>query len=394
VRISKRVASLTASATLAISAKAKAMKAAGRSVIDFGAGEPDFPTPKHICEAAKRAIDEGFTRYCPASGMPELRAGIAARFKADCSLEYAPSEVLVSVGGKEAIYNVVQALVDDGDEVVIPAPYWLSYPEMVRAAGGVPVGVEAGPASDFKITPRQLAGAITEKTALFIFNSPCNPTGAVYSPDEVRALFKVIEERSIPAISDEMYDKLVYGGTRCLSPASISPRLKELVFTSNGVSKTYAMTGWRVGYIAGPRDAIEAAGSLQSHSTSGTCSIAQKAALAALAGPQESVERMRLEFDRRRLRMLERLNAIPGVRCPEPKGAFYCFPDVSDRFGGSVGGRNVADSVSFCAAALDLAEVALVPGEPFGGANHVRLSYSTSMENIEEGLARLARLMR
>ena len=388
-RLAKRIRTISPSLTLAISAKAKAMKAAGENVINFGVGEPDFSTPEHIVAAAIDALEKGHTKYTPSSGLPELRRAIASKFKRDNNLEYEPSQIIVSNGAKHSIFNVCFALLDEGDEVVIPAPYWLTYPEVVKACGGVPVVVKASKKTGFKITPEQLKAAITPRTKLFIFNSPNNPTGAVYSEAEVRALAKVCEEADIFVLSDEIYEKLVYTETKPFSMAACSDKMKDRTITVNGVSKTYAMTGWRIGYLAAPPAIAKAIDSFQSHATSNPNSVAQYATIKALNSPEAAVEEMVARFARRRLAMIERISDIKGAYCIIPEGAFYAMLVVSDFYGKSFGSKKITDSVSFADALLDAAKVAVVPGISFGADECVRLSYSLSMEDMLEGLDRI-----
>jgi len=394
MKLSGRIKQLAPSMTLAVSAKAKQLRAEGIDVIGFGAGEPDFDTPGHIKEAAKQAIDEGFTKYTPSSGIPELREAICEKFKKDNGLDYTPDQILVSCGAKHSIYNALQAMIDPGDEVIFQAPYWVSYPEMVKAAGGRPVIIQAGVDQDFKMTPEQVRNAITDRTALCIINSPSNPTGAVYSRDELLAIVDVLAERGIPVLSDEIYEKILYDGLEHTCVAALRPEFKDTTILVNGVSKTYSMTGWRIGYLAAPADFVAAAKRLQDHSTSNPASISQKAALAALRGDQSPSAQMVEAFDERRRYIVEVLNAIPGVRCPRPQGAFYVFPDVSGVYGKDLGGgKTVNSSLEFCEYLLDTARVAVVPGIAFGDDRCVRLSYATSLEAIKEGVARIARAL-
>ncbi len=394
-RLAKRIRTISPSLTLAISAKAKAMKAAGEDVVNFGVGEPDFNTPEHIIAAAEDALERGYTKYTPSSGLPELRRAICEKFQRDNGLEYEPSQIIVSNGAKHSIFNVCFALLDEGDEVVIPAPYWLTYPEVVKVCGGVPVYVKASKKTGFKITPEQLRAAITPKTKLFIFNSPCNPTGAVYTQEEVRALAAVCEEANIFVLSDEIYEKLVYVEEKPFSMAACSDKLKdELVITVNGVSKTYAMTGWRIGYLAAPKDVAKAIDSFQSHATSNPNSIAQYATIKALSSPEASVEEMVARFSRRRLAMIERISEIEGAYCVIPDGAFYTMLVVSGAYGKKFGSRTIEDSVSFADCLLDAAKVAVVPGKAFGADDCVRLSYSLSMRDMLEGLERIDAFLR
>jgi len=366
------------SVTLAISAKAKQMKAEGRNVISLSAGEPDFDTPEHIKEAAVRALKEGFTKYTPATGTPELKKAICEKFARDNGLEYTPSQVIVNCGAKHTIYLAIQALVEEGDEVVVPVPYWVSYPEQVRLAGGMPVF--APPGNDLKLKPEALREVLSPRTKAVIVNSPCNPSGVVYTEEELEALGEVLAEARVWVISDEIYEKLVYDGQEHFSIASVVPELKERTVVVNGVSKAYAMTGWRIGYAAGPEEVISAMGKIQSQETSNPNSIAQAAALAALTGPQERVGEMVRAFDERRRYVVGRLQAMPGVSCQTPKGAFYVFPDVSGL------GR---DSVSLCNWILEELEVACVPGAGFGMEGRIRISYAAGMEALKEAMDRL-----
>lgn len=393
-RLAKRMSTISPSLTLAISAKAKAMKAAGENVISFGVGEPNFNTPAHIVEAAEKALELGHTKYTPSSGLIELRRAICEKFKRDNGLEYDSSQIIVSNGAKHSIFNVCFALLNDGDEVIIPAPYWLTYPEVVKTCGGVPVIVQATKENGYKITPDQLRAAITPKTKLFIFNSPCNPTGAVYSEQEVRALAKVCEEKEILVLSDEIYEKLVYGDAAPFSMAACSDKMKDLTITVNGVSKTYAMTGWRIGYLAAPKDIAKAIDSFQSHASSNANSIAQYATVTALSSPEASVEEMVAIFAKRREAMLKRIGEMEGVTCVVPEGAFYVMLVVSRAYGKKFGKYTIRDSVSFSDCLLDAAKVAVVPGVSFGADDCVRLSYSLSMKDMLEGLDRIDAFMR
>jgi aspartate aminotransferase len=388
LKLSENVQRIEPSATMAISSKAKAMKRAGEDVIALAAGEPDFDTPAHIVEAAKRALDEGFTKYTPASGTPDLRAAWAAKIGERRGVTYEPSQVIVTAGGKQAVYNTVYALAGAGDEVILPAPYWVSYSEQIKSVGATPVIVETQPEEEFKLSPQALRDAITERTRLLIFCSPSNPTGSVYSQPELEALAEVLVEHQVPVLSDEVYEDLVYG-LPFSSLASVSPEMYDLTVVVTAVSKSYAMTGWRIGCAAGPADVIAAEGRLQSHSTSGANSIAQMAALAAITGDQSSVEAMRVEFDRRRKYMMQRLQAIEGVVCPEPLGAFYTFPKVSAYYGRSLSAAPIETSLDFCSTLLQEAKLAVIPGGAFGADGHVRLSYAVSMQEIEEALNRL-----
>ncbi|MFA5848176.1 MAG: pyridoxal phosphate-dependent aminotransferase [Thermodesulfovibrionales bacterium] len=387
--LSKRIKSISPSPTLAITAKAKQMQAQGIKVIGFGAGEPDFDTPAHIKEAAKAALDKGFTKYTPTSGIKELKEAICKKFKGDNNLDYSPEEVLVSCGAKHSIFNIVLALCDEGDEVIIPSPYWVSYPEMVRVAQGKPVIVETSEKNGFKITPEQLANAITARTKLFVLNSPSNPTGMIYNKEELISLAEVLVGRQVLCISDEIYEKLIYDGIEHVSIASLGSRIKELTIVVNGVSKSYSMTGWRIGYAAGPKEIIQAMSNLQDHSTSNPTSIAQYATVEALQGSQDDLVKMVDEFKKRRDYMVERVNSIKGLSATKPQGAFYCFISIQDLLGKTYESEIIRDSLVLTDLLLTKAFVAVVPGSVFGDGKYLRLSYATSMENIKEGLSRI-----
>lgn len=389
IGLSARATMIEESSTLAVSARAAAMKKQGIDVIGFGAGEPDFDTPENIKESGIDAIRRGFTKYTAAAGLLELRQAIADKLARENGLDYSPSEILVSCGAKHCLHNIFQAICDPGDEVVILSPYWVSYTESVKLAGGVPVLVEASMENDFKVRPEQIADAITSRTKAVVINSPCNPTGAVYSRDELKAIGEVLLDAGVYVVSDEVYERLVYDDTEFVSIAKAVPDLKDRTFVVNGVSKTYAMTGWRIGYVAGPPVEIKAMASIQSHTVSAPAHFAQIAAIEALTGDQSSVAVMVREFARRRDYMVERLNAIEGIECPLPKGAFYVFPKVSGLYGRSLGGVVIRNSIDFCAQLLEVAKVALVPGVGFGADEHVRLSYAMSIEAIEVGLDRI-----
>ena len=387
--LSKRVRSISPSPTLAITAEAKKMKAQGIDVVGFGAGEPDFDTPDHIKEAAKKALDRGFTKYTPASGMRELKEAVCRKLKEENGLEYEPDQVLISCGAKHSIFNAILALCDEGDEVILPSPYWVSYPEMIKLAQAKPVIIKTTQENNFKITSQQLEEAISSKTKLFILNSPSNPTGMIYTKDELRIISDILTEARIYCISDEIYEKIIYDGWKHTSIASLNPRIKELTILVNGVSKTYSMTGWRIGYAAGPKEIIQAMSNLQSHSTSNPTSVSQVAAIAALQSSQREVRRMVDEFQRRRDHIVKRLNRIPGISCLKPPGAFYAFPDISRIIGKSYNGKIIRDSISLAQLLLYEAKVAVVPGAAFGADEHLRFSYATSMENIDKGLDRV-----
>jgi aspartate aminotransferase len=365
------------------------MRAEGIDIISFGVGEPDFDTPKHIRDAAIRAIEEGFTRYTAVGGIPELKDAIVEKFRRDNNLAYEPDEVMVSCGGKHVLYNLAQAVLDPGDEVIIPAPYWVSYPPIVMLADGSPVIVDTAEADDFKLSPESLKEAITPRTKMLILNSPSNPTGSCYDESELRALAEVILRHDIWVISDEIYEKLVFGDTRFFSIAQVSDEMKSKTFVVNGLSKTYAMTGWRIGYVAGKREVIGGMTKIQGQSTSNPTSIAQKAAVAALTGPEDFLQPMIETFDQRRKHLVERLNAISGIRCNLPGGAFYAFPNVSHYFNVEADGQAIRNSTDLCEYLLSKARVASVPGIAFGDDGFVRLSYATGLDTIDEGLDRI-----
>jgi len=391
VKLAKRVLDISESATLAVSARAKKMKAEGVDVIDFGLGEPDFPTPGFISDAGIEAIKAGKTKYAHAAttGTAELKKAIISKLKNDNGLEYEPGQIIVSCGAKHSIFNIILSVVEEGDEVIIGCPYWVSYPEMVKVAGGTPIAVESLQEEGFALSAEKLEKAITDKTKLLILNSPCNPTGAVLQEKELLEIARVLLNRDIFIISDEIYEKLIYDGKGHKSIAALEPALKERTILINGCSKAYSMTGWRIGYAAGPKEIIAAAARLQSHSTSGANSIGQEAALAALAGDQSCVDAMRSEFDKRRKFIVEKLNEIQGIQCIMPEGAFYAFPKVSGLYGKTIDGTEIKDSLSLCSAALEKKAVAIVPGIAFGADDYVRFSYATSIENIKEGMKRL-----
>lgn len=390
MKLAERVAKITPSPTLAIDAKAKQMKANGVKVYNFGAGEPDFDTPQHIKDAAVEAINSGMTKYTPVGGTVQLKQAIIEKLKNDNGLEYRPEQIVVSAGAKHSLYNAFQVLVEDGDEVIVPAPYWVSHLEQVKIAGAKPIVIMADEANGFKITPEQLRAAITPKTKAVLINSPSNPTGGVYSREELKALGDVIlEHDNIAVISDEIYEKLIYDGLEHVSIASVSEELKERTVVINGVSKAYSMTGWRIGYAAAPLKVAKAMTNLQSHSTSNATSIAQAASTAALSGPQQPVEDMRVQFAKRRDYMLERLLAIPGVSCPKPGGAFYLFPNFSAFFGRSYKGRTINSGTELAELLLDEVQVAVVPGIAFGNDDFVRFSYAADMETITEAMKRV-----
>ena len=392
-RIANRMSAIAPSLTLAISAKAKAMKAAGESVVSFGVGEPDFNTPDHIIAAAKKALDDGQTKYTPSSGLMPLRKAICEKFKKDNGLDYEPSQIIVSNGAKHSIFNACYAVLEEGDEVIIPTPYWLTYPEVVKVCGATPVYLECAKENKFKFSAEDLKNAITPKTKMLIFNSPSNPTGAVYSEEEVRAIAKVCEEAEIFVLADEIYEKLCYNGVKPFSIAKCSEKMKELTITVNGVSKTYAMTGWRVGYLAAPKDVAKAIDSFQSHATSNACSISQYATIEALQSSEEEIAQMVNVFDKRRAKLLALIGEIDGVQSVEPDGAFYVMLVVGGLYGKSYNGKQINGSIDFADALLDAEKVATIPGVSFGADDCLRLSYSLSEADIEEGLARIKRFV-
>lgn len=393
--VSKKVKEIAPSLTLEITAKAKKMKAEGISVIGFGAGEPDFNTPDYIIESAKKALDIGFTKYTPAAGTIELKKAICQKFLSDNGLTYEQNQIVVSTGAKSSLYHAICAIIDDGDEVVLPSPFWLTYPELIKLAGGVCVYVKAEKENGYKMTAEQFKAVITDKTKCLILNSPNNPTGAVYSEEEIRAIAKVCEEKGIYVISDEIYEKLVYGGEKHFSIAQVSEFMKEHTIIINGMSKSFAMTGWRIGYLAAPTAIAKAISSMQSHTTSNACSISQYASTTALVDEKGKtfIEEMQKVFDERRIYMVERLKKMQGVVCIEPKGAFYVFVDVSGFYGKKYKDIAVNGSLSFADAALQEG-VALIPGIAFGDDNCIRLSYAISLEDIKEGLDRLEKFIK
>ncbi|WP_166784374.1 pyridoxal phosphate-dependent aminotransferase [Cryobacterium sp. TMT1-2-1] len=392
-RISTRVGSIAESATLKVDGKAKALQAAGRPVISYAAGEPDFPTPEHIVEAALAAVrDPKNYRYTPAAGLPELREAIAAKTLRDSGLEVSPGQVVVTNGGKQAVYQAFATLLDPGDEVLVPTPYWTTYPESIRLAGGVQVDVFAGSDQGYLVTVEQLEAARTPRTKVLLFVSPSNPTGAVYSPEQTRAIGEWAEEHGLWVISDEIYQNLTYDGVRAVSIVEAVPALADRTILVNGVAKTYAMTGWRLGWMVGPADAIKAAANLQSHLSSNVSNISQRAAIAALNGPQDAALAMRDAFDRRRKIIVAELNKIPGMLTPTPQGAFYVYPDVSGLLGRTWGGVTVTTSLELADLILDQTEVAVVPGEAFGPSGYLRLSYALGDAPLVEGIQRLQRL--
>ncbi|WP_019632650.1 pyridoxal phosphate-dependent aminotransferase [Actinomadura atramentaria] len=393
-RISRRIAAISESATLAVDAKAKALKAAGRPVIGFGAGEPDFPTPDYIVEAAVTACRvPRFHKYTPAGGLPELRSAIAEKTARDSGYAVEASQVLVTNGGKQAVYEAFAALLDPGDEVIVPTPYWTTYPESIKLAGGVPVDVVADETTGYRVTVEQLEAARTDRTKVLLFVSPSNPTGAVYTRDQIEAIGRWADEHGLWVVTDEIYEHLVYGGAEFHSMPVVVPELADRTIVLNGVAKTYAMTGWRVGWLIGPQDVVKAAANLQSHATSNVANVSQAAALAAVTGDLSAVDEMRVAFDRRRRTMVRMLNEIPGVVCPEPEGAFYVYPSVKELIGKEIRGRRPQSSVELAALILEEAEVALVPGEAFGTPGYFRLSYALGDDDLVEGVSRVAKLL-
>jgi len=392
--VSARVGAIAESATLAVDAKAKALKAAGRPVIGFGAGEPDFPTPDYIVQAAVDACtDQRNHRYTPAGGLPELKKAIADKTLRDSGWKVEPSQVLVTNGGKQAIYEAFAAVLDPGDEVIVPAPYWTTYPESIRLAGGVPVEVVADETTGYKVTVEQLEAARTENTKVLLFVSPSNPTGAVYSREQSLAIGRWAAEHGLWVLTDEIYEHLVYGDAEFSSLPVLVPELADKCIMVNGVAKTYAMTGWRVGWVIGPQDVVKAAGNLQSHATSNVNNVAQRAAIAAVSGDLSAVAEMKAAFDRRRRTIVKMLNEIPGVVCPEPEGAFYAYPSVKALLGKDIRGHRPQTSAELASVILDEVEVAVVPGEAFGTPGYLRLSYALSDDDLVEGVSRIQKLL-
>jgi aspartate aminotransferase len=385
IKLAARVGEVPPSITLAIAAKAKAMKAEGIDVCSLSTGEPDFDTPEHIKAAAKEALDAGKTKYGPVAGEPQLKAAIARKLQSDNNLNYQPENILVTNGGKHSLYNLMMAAIDPGDEVIIPAPYWLSYPEMVKLASGKPVIVRTDASTGYKITPEQLTRAITAKTKLFVLNSPSNPTGMVYTRAELQALAEVIVDRDILVVADEIYEKIIYDGAQHVSIGSLGKEIFDRTLISSGFAKAYAMTGWRIGYLAGPLELIKATSTIQGHSTSNVCTFAQYGAISALESSQESVEKMRQAFAQRRQVIFELLDAVPGISCIKPDGAFYMFVNISKT------GRN---SLQFCDAFLEQQQVAVIPGIAFGADDHIRLSYATDLGTIKKAVERLDKFVR
>ncbi len=389
MKLAARVSLIKPSPTLTIQAKANALKAAGRDIIGFGAGEPDFDTPQNIKAAAVRAIEAGFTKYTPVGGTDELKDAVIGKLQRDNRLTYKRSEVVISCGAKHSLFNICQVLFEEGDEIIIPSPYWVSYTDIVYLSGAQPVVIKTSIDDGFKLQPSQLEAAITPRTRAIIISYPSNPAGVSYTLPELEALAEVIVRKGIMVISDDIYEKIIYDGMPFHTLASLGEELKQRSIVVNGVSKTYSMTGWRIGYAAGSEEIIAAMTKYQSQNTSNPTSIAQKAAVEALNGPQESVEMMRREFQKRRDVIMERLGAIPGVTCLQPQGAFYVFPNVGSYYGRSFGGKTITNSAEMATYLLDESNVALVPGGDFGHDDHIRLSYATSMGQIEKGMERI-----
>ena len=393
-RVSKRVGAISESATMAVDAKAKALKAAGKPVIGFGAGEPDFPTPDYIVEAAAEACrDPRWHRYTPAGGLPALKEAVAEKTRRDSGLAVAPGQVLITNGGKQAVYEAFAALLDPGDEVLLIAPYWTTYPEAIRLAGGIPAVVETTEDTGYLASVADLEAARTDRTKVLLFVSPSNPTGAVYSPEQVAEIGRWAVEHDLWVVTDEIYEHLVYGDATFSSMPVAVPELTDRCVVVNGVAKTYAMTGWRVGWLIGPTDVVKAATNLQSHATSNVANVSQVAALAAVRGDLSAVAAMRAVYDRRRQTIVRMLRDIPGVECPEPLGAFYAYPSVTGVLGKELRGRRPATSAELCELVLEEAEVAMVPGEAFGTQGYVRMSYALGDDDLVEGVTRLHKLL-
>ncbi len=393
MKLAKRVLNVQPSPTMAVDAKANAMRAQGVDVVNFGVGQPDFDTPKHICQAAKDAIDQGFTRYTPADGIPELKKAVCDKFKRDNNLDYKPEQVIINVGGKHSFYELAQAVFQAGDEVISPAPYWVSYPAMVTLAEATPVCVPTKEANGFKLTLAELEGAITPNSRALVLNSPSNPTGSAYTKEELLPLAELCVKRGLLIISDEMYEAILFDGLKFTSVASLSPEIYKNTLTLNGVSKSHAMTGWRIGYMAGPTEIIKACAKIQSQSTSNPTSIAQKAALAALNGPQDEVAANCREFEKRRNYIVERLGKIAGISCYLPQGAFYVFPNFSAYYGKKFGDRVIKGSLDMADYLLEAGHVAVVPGIAFGDDACMRFSYATSLAEIGKGLDRVEKAL-
>jgi aspartate aminotransferase len=393
MQVSKIVSALEPSATLAMAAKAKELSAAGKKVYDFSVGEPDFTTPRHICEAAITAMQAGHTHYTVASGIPELKKAITKTYQRTSGLEYSPQQVIVSNGAKHSLHNIFATLCNPGDEVIIPAPYWVSYAELVKLTGAKPVILETQESNDFKLTPAQLTAAITPRTKLLLLCSPSNPTGSVYTPQELAALADIVLERNLLVVSDEIYEHLIYGDNKFVSFATVRPGLVDRTITVNGVSKSYAMTGWRIGWTLSPANIAKAMGDLQSQETSNPCSVSQYAAVAALEGPQECVGQMLKEFAKRRDFVRSKLAAIPGVSCTQMRGAFYAFANIKKHLGRTYGGVKCDNSAQWCLALLEQQNVGTVMGSAFGAEGYVRLSYAAGMQELEAGLDRIAKFI-
>ncbi|MCL2926880.1 MAG: pyridoxal phosphate-dependent aminotransferase [Trichodesmium sp. MAG_R01] len=385
MKLAARVGKVPLSLTLAISAKARAMKADGKDVCSFSAGEPDFDTPEHIKVAAQKALDSGYTKYGPAAGEPKLREAIAHKLSQENGLNYKAENIIVTNGGKHSLFNLMLALIEPGDEVIIPAPYWLSYPEMVKLAGGEPIILTTDPETGYKVTPEQLRQSITDKTKLFVLNSPSNPTGMVYQPAEIKALAEVVVEKDILVVSDEIYEKIIYDDAEHLSIGAVNSEIFKNTIISNGFAKAYSMTGWRIGYLAAPVELINATVKIQGHSTSNVCTFAQYGAIAALESSQDCVEQMRQAFAKRRKIIYDLLKTLPGISCNQPEGAFYMFVNIS---------KISSSSLEFCNALLEDQNVAVIPGIAFGADDHIRISYATDLETIEKGMDRLERFIR
>ena len=391
MKLSRRAQQMKPSATLAITAQAKQMRAEGIDVIGFGAGEPDFPTPSHIIDAGIAALHAGATVYTPVGGTPQLKQAISDSIDRDYGLSYAPAEITASCGAKHTLFNLFLALLDEGDEVIIPSPYWVSYPEQVRVAGGVPVVAHTREEDEFRVRPEALAAALTDRTVAFVLNSPGNPTGAMYDAESLEKLAAVLDDRDVLVVSDDIYHRIVYPGNRFTSILDVAPQLRDRVVIVNGVSKTFAMTGWRIGYAAGPGELIRAMEKLQSQSTSNPAGVSQAAAVEALLGPQQCVSEMLQAFEARRTLLVDGLNSIPGLRCALPAGAFYAFPNITGLFGAEWEEGTIADSFDVTRFLLQQAQVAVVPGAPFGADTNMRLSYAAATETIELGLERISR---
>lgn len=392
--LSKKLAQIAPSPTLSLVAKVNSMKAAGIDVVGFGGGEPDFDTSDEIKDAAKKSLDDGFTKYTATSGIPDLKKAVCEKFKTDNGLVYESSQIIISCGAKHSLYNAISAICNDGDEVILPAPYWVSYFEQIRLAGATPIIIDTDEKSNFKITAEMLKSKITDKTKLLILNSPSNPTGMVYTKEELSAIAEVAVARNIYVISDEIYEKIVYDGTQHVSIASLNPQIKDLTVVINGVSKSYSMTGWRIGYAAGPKEIVSLMSNLQDHVTSNPVSFVQKATIKALHTNQQIISMMVTEFKKRRDYIVDRLNMLPGITCTKPQGSFYVFPNISKLYGKSYNNKKIVDSTSFCDILLDEAMAAAVPGSGFGADNYMRLSYATSMENIVKGLDRIEKFVK